>query len=674
MSTSTPPFIEQSKRSVLVVDDDEAVRSVLVSALERDRYTVDVAADVDGAIRILDTKLVSVVIIDKNLQGGRTGIDLLRYVSFHLAFTKSIMLTGYASLESAIEAVRCGAFDYLTKPINLVQLRGKVDAAAEAFAHACEQHDALTKYQHLFETIPGLVWFMTDDGVVRRINRAGAGLLGYAPDQLVGKSYQTLLADNEQGTDVHWAFNERRTGRRATKRQLAHLQTRAGEHRVFEIFSAGTYGSPAVDTVSTSQRDDNPRPWGTVGLALDVTELMTLQEQLRQTQKMEALGRLASGVAHDFNNLLTVILGSVELLEEPDFPDTNGDINRPEDLRQIRLAALRAAEMTKQLLSFSREQPFDMKNMSLGALVGEMQPMIERLIREDIRLTVTYPARSDAATADTSAPDDIVYTDKTQLGQVLMNLVVNACDAMPEGGELSLDIDTVVLTAADINERPGMEPGQYVRLVVTDTGIGMPESVKQRAFDPFYTTKAEGKGTGLGLATVYGIVRQHDGHIHIDSQEGVGTAFTLHFPSAGAHVVHAASTSRADYPHGTETILVVEDEALVQSVLKRILEACGYTVLLASNGRQASDMWQRSPGDIDLVIADLVMPHKNGSELANDIRSSDALVPIVFISGHADDVLAEYDIHRPGTRFLPKPLRLDRLLVAIRELLDARPE
>jgi len=498
-------LVRRGQRSVLVVDDDDAVRSVLVQGLERGGYTVYGASDVGEAIHIVNSRLVSVAVIDKNLRGERSGVDLLRHVAAHLPYTKSIMLTGYASMESAVEAVRCGAYDYLTKPIDLKDLQSKVDGAYEAFTVACERDNTRIKYEHLFETVPGLVWFMTEDGVLRRINEAGANLLGYNASELHGRSYETLLAHEPGSEPEHWAFKERRTGGRATRGQLVSLETKDGEERTFEIYSTGTYES--ADATEPKQK----QLWGTLGVALDVTEIMEMQAQLRQQQKMEALGRMASGVAHDFNNLLTVILGELEYAENP----------TPTALQNIGDAARRASDLTSKLLSFSRQEPFSPTRMSVSAVVDGTRSMLEKLLPEDVSLRLL----SDGA-------DDHILGDKGQLEQALMNLVVNAGDAMPDGGFVVVETSTGAISEAGITVHPDMQPGRYIRLSVKDTGVGMSANTRQHAFDPFYTTKAEGEGTGLGLAMVYGIVKQHGGYVSLRSDEGKGTEVISYLPAA----------------------------------------------------------------------------------------------------------------------------------------------
>ena len=388
----------------------------------------------------------------------------------------------------------------------------------------------------------------------------------------------------------------------------------------------------------------------------DVTDQRALEERLRQTQKMEAVGRLAGGIAHDFNNLLTAILGSVDFLRRALGPD------HPEhaETEEIQKAAVRAADLTRQLLAFSRQQVLAPKVLEVDALVANLEKMLRRLISEDVELRFAP-----------QAPRAAVRVDPGQLEQVIVNLVVNARDAMPRGGKLTIETATVDLDAAYAWEHGTVEPGRYVMLAVTDTGVGIDRAEQARLFEPFFTTKEFGKGTGLGLATVYGIVKQSGGYIWVYSEPGQGATFKVYLPRvepAGEPVVARPSPARA--PGGTETILLAEDEAAVRNLARRVLEKHGYTLLLAATGRDGVRLATQHAGPIDLLVTDVVMPEMGGRELAQCLTALQPGLKVLYLSGYTDDMIVRHGVLEAGVAFLQKPFTPDTLLRKIREVLD----
>ena len=387
------------------------------------------------------------------------------------------------------------------------------------------------------------------------------------------------------------------------------------------------------------------------------TQQRRLEEQLMQSQKMEGIGRLAGGVAHDFNNLLTAILGYAELMES----QLEDDEGLRSELREIRLAGERAAALTRQLLAFSRRQVLQPRILDLNIVVASVEKMLARLIGEDVRLvTRLEPALGN------------VKADPGQLEQVLMNLAVNARDAMPEGGTLTFETANAVLDVDFAAVHPGALPGDYVVLVVTDTGTGMTGEVRSHAFEPFFTTKERGKGTGLGLATAYGIVKQSGGYITVDSEAGRGTTFRIYLPRVeGAVVVPGRSASSSLSSVGTETILLVEDEAGVRRLSLTVLRTQGYVVLEAASGDIALEVARSETGPIHLVVTDVVMPGMSGRELWDRLRVLRPDSRVLFMSGYTDDVIARHGVLEPGIAFLQKPFTPLGLAQKVREVLDA---
>jgi len=387
-------------------------------------------------------------------------------------------------------------------------------------------------------------------------------------------------------------------------------------------------------------------------------ERRRLEQQLFQAQKMDAVGRLAGGIAHDFNNVLTAILGAVELglLDAPQ----PGPLR--EELEIIRDAATRAKDLIRRLLAFSARQVLQPTVLDLNHLVSDIAKMLRRLIGEDVELVL--------------APDAVlgaVRADAGQLEHVLVNLAVNARDAMPQGGRLTISTTNVELSGGNSSPVPEGPPGAYVRLAVTDSGVGMDADTRAHLFEPFFTTKPRGKGTGLGLATVYGIVRQSGGHIAVDTAPGRGSAFHIYLPRV-AEAPEAAGSARAVVAPapGRETVLLAEDEQLVRLLARKILEQAGYTVLVAAGGAEALQLATQHAGPIDLLVTDVVMPEMSGRELVHRLAEQRPQTRVLYMSGYADEAIERHGVLDPGTAFIQKPFTPAGLARKVREVLDEK--
>ena len=395
---------------------------------------------------------------------------------------------------------------------------------------------------------------------------------------------------------------------------------------------------------------------GIVVLSIDVTDGRKLEEQLRHSQKMEAVGRLAGSVAHDFNNLLSVILGYSALL----LTDLKPIDPIRADIELIRVAGEKAAALTQQLLAFSRQQVLTQRNLSLNQVVRECEPMLRRLIREDIELTVRCERDLH-----------LVRADQGQLDQVLLNLAINARDAMPKGGKLTIETQNVDIDQSYSAEHFDVAPGCYVMLAVSDTGIGMDKATQARIFEPFFTTKELGQGTGLGLSTVFGIVRQSGGTIWVYSEPCAGASFKVYLPKSNTLDLELPKFEAPVTLHGTETILLVEDQDEVRRVAQEILIRYGYHVLSAQNAGEALLTCERHPRAIHLLLTDIVMPQMNGRELAERLRELRPDLPVLFMSGYTDNSIIVHGTLDPGVSHVQKPLLPETLVRRVREVLDA---
>jgi PAS domain S-box-containing protein len=478
-------------------------------------------------------------------------------------------------------------------------------------------------------------------GVIRLVNDAYCRIVGQPREELEGQPHTAVYAEDQREAQL-----ERYRARFADRSVAPHLS------KDVVLWN----GKKAHLDISTSFLELPGQPPLLLSIVRDLTAQKQLEGQFQQAQKMEAIGHLAGGVAHDFNNLLTVITGFSDILRERLSPgDPAGDI-----LLEIRKAGDRAAALTRQLLAFSRKQITAPRVLDLNVVLGEIEKMLRRLIGEDFELAISLDAELG-----------FVRADPGHLEQVLLNLVVNARDAMPTGGRITIETRNVKLGPAYGQDHANVQPGPYVLLAVTDTGHGMDEATQARIFEPFFTTKGPGKGTGLGLATVYGIVRQSGGHIRVYSEPGRGTTFKIYFPRH--REPSPASPSTADFfrvPTGTETVLVAEDEGGVRTVVRQALQASGYTVLEAENGDEAVRLCRERPTPIHLLLTDVVMPKLSGRQLAEQAQAQRPEMKVLFMSGYTDDAVFRHGVLESGMAFLQKPFTPTALARKVREVLD----
>ncbi len=497
------------------------------------------------------------------------------------------------------------------------------------------------RYRLLFERNLAGVYRSTADGRLLECNRAYAEMMGYAsPAEAMAQSSATYHASAEAREE--FLARLRREG------SLINDEGRARRKDGSLIW--------VVENVSLlrSEEDGEEILLGTV---FDMTERRRLEEQLLQSQKMEAVGRLAGGIAHDFNNLLTAVAGYSELLLAQ-LPE--GDVRR-ESAEEIREAGKRAASLTQQLLAFSRRQVLEPRVLDLNAVIASMERMLRRVIGEDIELTTSL----DPGLWRTKA-------DPGQIEQAILNLVVNARDAMPRGGRLTLETANVELDDRFAGHYATVHPGPHVMLAVSDTGIGMDAELQSRLFEPFFTTKERGKGTGLGLSTTYGIVKQSGGSIWVYSEPGLGTTLKIYLPRCEEPLEHSLPPAVPAAPvTGTETVLLVEDEPEVRRLVEKLLRMHGYTVLSAASPSDAIEAARRHEADIQMLLTDVIMPGMNGRELARALAHGRPRMKVLYMSGYTDAAITQQGILPPGTAFLSKPFTPEALARKVREVLEA---
>ena len=515
---------------------------------------------------------------------------------------------------------------------------------AEEVVRASEQ-----RFRDLVENANDIIFTCDMLGKITSLNRAGERVTGYTAEEALKMNIAQAVSPDDIAKVRHM-LSRKRAADVATVYDLE-LITKSG-------------GRAAVEISSRAILKDG-QAVGVQGIARDITDrqrmendLRTSQAQLQQSQRLEAVGQLAGGVAHDFNNLLTAIIGY------SDFALRKMRANNPirRDIEEIKKAANRAATLTRQLLAFSRKQILKPEVLDLNLVVGDMHKMLERLIGEDIDLVTTLGSDTDP-----------VKADRGQLEQIIMNLVVNARDAMPFGGSVTIETANVLFDKAYTSEHVPVKPGKYAMLAVSDTGLGMDANTQLHIFEPFFTTKELGKGTGLGLSTVYGIVKQSGGFIWVYSELNVGTTFKIYLPSLTELHFDQELTSIDTAETETGTVLLVEDDPLVRNVALRALESAGYTVLESGNGHGALAMAHSCDDEIDLLITDVVMPLMGGRELAQELSALHPKTSILFMSGYTDDAVVRHGIMDKDIEYLQKPFTPESLVRRVGEVLrDAR--
>jgi two-component system cell cycle sensor histidine kinase/response regulator CckA len=633
---------------VLHVEDSETDAALIVRLLEKAGYQVQVERVEDAPVMraALGRQAWDVVIADYRLPrfDAPAALRTLREAGLDIPF---IVVSGTIGEDLAVAMMKAGAHDYLMKN-NLARLAPAVEREIREAASRRERKQAEQDLRDSEERL-SLAIQATQLGTFDITPRNGKVVLseflkrqfGLPPDAVA--SYETFLRA------LHPDDRER------TRNNLEAVMRPGSDGWYSGEFRAIGIGDEVERRITAWGRvffDDRGLAARFVGITLDVSEPRRLEEEFRQAQKLESVGRLAGGVAHDFNNILTVIIGYAQMIlgDMPLLHPLRGPID------EIYKAADRAAELTRQLLAFSRHHVSETKIINLNDLLSDLKKMLGRLIGEDIQLTLSLCKEAV-----------LLRADPGRLEQVIMNLAVNARDAMPGGGKLNIATSPFVVDVRFARIHPSLPSGPYVMLSVNDSGVGMSADLQSHIFEPFFTTKEKGKGTGLGLSTVYGIVTQCGGAIWVNSEPGKGSTFTMLFPAVAGETPSVRSESAEPIPSGKETILVAEDDSMVRKFIAGTLVRYGYLVLESSNGRAALELAGRHPGPIHLLVTDAIMPEMGGGELSEHFRSVRPGVPVLCMSGYSDRDLPQVEV--PGG-YIQKPFTPAALLTRVRELLD----
>ncbi|MDX2451234.1 response regulator [Desulfosarcina sp.] len=642
---------------IIVVDDEIRICESLAYLLKSKDYEVTTAACGQDALVRVGENAFDLAVLDIHLP-DIIGTDLIEKIKARNPDISVIVITGDANLDSALASLRCGAYDYLRKPFEFEEFLRTVENALNQKALKREKdkinhelYRSEEKYRYLVQNSPDIIYTLDADGNFTFLSEALEHLLGFTVDGLIGKHYSTIVCEEDRDK-AQWFFDERRSGDRAASgielrlKAVGDVQQNESvrRHLTVELKSMGIYEKSAID--------GERRHVGTHGVIRDISERQRLYAQLQNAERMESLGTLAGGIAHDFNNLLMGIQGRSSLISM-DMEDSHPVL---EHLHAIEDYILSATHLTKQLLGFARGGKYEVKPTNINELVLKSANMFGRTKKEIIIETQFHNANI------------VVEADRRQIEQVLLNLYVNAWQAMPEGGTLRLETKHVVLGNKDCRPHQ-IEPGRYAHLSVTDTGIGMDQKTLQHIYDPFFTTKEKSRGTGLGLASAYGIIKNHAGIIHADSNVDHGTTFNLYLPISEKLVVKEASSEK-NISNGSETILIVDDEDMIIDVGQALLKRMGYQVITAKSGEEALEVVHRIGPSIDLVILDMIMPGMDGGRTFDGIRETCPEIPIMLASGYAINGQAQKIMNRGCNGFIQKPFSVSELSQKVRQVLD----
>ena len=636
---------------ILHLEDDPDYFDLVRATLEKEGLQVEIrlVGNYADFVAALEKEPFDIILADYTLPTCN-GIQALQLVLQKCPDTPILLVSGTIGEQAAIESLKRGATDYVLKhsPDRLVPAVRRAVQEAQEKAQRKQAEAALRSSELLFHS----VWQnsvdgmrLTDEnGVVVAVNSAFCKSVGVSREELEGKPFTIIYADSERPEQILEKYRQ-------------NFRARFVERQVERSLVLGNGHAIVLEESNSFVKLPDQSPL-LLGLFRDVTVEKRLEEELRQSQKLEGIGQLAGGVAHDFNNVLTVIHGHAAML----LMETNLSDSAIASAQQIIASAERAAGLTRQLLAFSRRQVMQPQLLNLNEIVANMTKMLGRILGENIALQVHYWPQPP-----------MVQADAGMMEQVLLNLAVNARDAMPKGGQLAIKISVADIDANQAAQCAEARIGRFVCFSVIDHGCGIAPENLRRVFEPFFTTKDVGKGTGLGLATVYGIVKQHHGWVEVTSELGKGATFRVHLPASAESVDSAQETPMARAVlGGRETVLVVEDEVAVRELVRGSLASLGYKILQAESGLKALKLWRRNRSKIDLLLTDLIMPGRiNGLELAEQMWAERPELKVIFTSGYGVEIVGKDLALRPGVQYLQKPYGPQKLALTVRDCLDA---
>ena len=642
---------------ILIVDDKLLMCENLKRLLGKKEYEILTAHAGQEALSLLEKSIVDLFILDVHLP-DITGLSILSHIKSHHPDTPVIYITDDMDLDAALADLRCGAFGYLRRPFEPDELVKTVENAIiqkklkrEKETLYKELNLSEEKYRYLVQNSPDLIYTLDVDGKFTFLSNAVEHLLGFKAEDLIGKHYSTIVcqADLKKAT---WHFNERRRGSRATSGLELLLmvngnslpESKKTEFVTVELKSIGMYQEPI--------RDGMKQYVGTHGVIRDISARKRLQAQLQNAERLDSIGTLAGGVAHDFNNLLMGIQGRSSLIAM----DLDPSSPHHEHLQAIDYYIHSARELTKQLLGFARGGKYEVRPTNLNKLVAKTAHMFGRTKKEISIHT------------DLIEKDIAVESDQRQIEQVLLNLFVNAWHAMPNGGELYLRT-TISVLDRDLCAPHQLESGAYAHVSITDTGTGMDRKTQRRIFEPFFSTKQKNQGTGLGLASAYGIIKNHGGIITVYSEPGHGATFNIYLPLSDKSAVQE-SAQDGKILMGSEMVLLIDDEKTILKICQEILERLGYQVITAGNSQEALEIINRIGTRIDLVMLDMIMPGMSGKEMFDKIRAIHPNIRVILSSGYTLDGQANEIMQKGCNEFIQKPFNLMEFSQKIRQILD----
>ncbi|MCD6197059.1 MAG: response regulator [Deltaproteobacteria bacterium] len=653
-----------SASKILVVDDEPRMCDSLKLLLNNSGYEeVQTSNNGHEAIKCMAKNAFDLVFLDLVLP-DMDGFQIMDYINQQHADTMVIIITGHASMQTALKALRRGAYDYIKKPFEPEELLTKGKNAINQKMLTCENRSINGKldlsekrYRYLIQNSPDIIYTLDNKGNFTFISDVVEHLTEFKAKQLIGKHYTTIIYEKDL-EKANWFFNERRTDERVSHGELrikiCNENNRFGpcevKYLTMELKSTGMYNKPTTE--------EDSKYLGAYGILRDITDRKRLEAQLQSAQRLESLGTLSGGIAHDFNNLLMAIQGNTSLM----LLDVDSSHPSYEKLKNIETYVQRGANLTKQLLGFARGGKYEVKPTDLNKVIKK-QNRLFGYTQKQINIHTTYEENLWT-----------VEVDQKQMEQVLLNLYINASQAMAVGGDLYVRTENFIIDK-DYIKHYHARAGRYVRISVTDTGIGMNKATQQKIFDPFFTTKEIGRGTGLGLASVYGIIKNHEGFITVSSKEGEGSTFIIYLPASEKKIIEEEGKGEGSVKDikKSRTVLLIDDEDMIVEVGREILGILGYKVLTARSGEKGIEIYQQNKDQIDVIILDMVMPSMGGTETYNRIKKIDPDVKFLLSSGYSVDKEASKILNGSRNGFIQKPFTINQLSENMRKILDQKP-